>query len=81
MGSNPVAVTRSTISFSVSKTYLIFLIAAIDSTKDQNLYVELFNDSQGKTCASLVDSTINHWNIRLTAADVFHMFTQSIKFF
>ena len=81
MGSNPVAATRSTISFSVSKTYLIFLITAIDSTKDQNLYVELFNDSQGKTCASLVDSTIIHWNIRLTAADVFYMFTQSIKFF
>ena len=33
--------TRNIISFSVSKTFFIFLMSPIDSTNDQNIYVEL----------------------------------------
>ena len=34
--------TRNTISFSVSKISFIFLMTPIDSSNDQNIYVELF---------------------------------------
>ena len=45
-------------------------------------FLRLWWYSHGKTCA-LLNSVYTkiHWNTRLAASDVFHMFTQSITFF